>query len=355
MTKRKLAAFGAVILGSVLFVAGCTLFFGTDAVIDVSDVSGVVPLTIEFDGRSSDGSGGIDTYHWTFGNGDESYQPNGTYTYDHAGAYSLTLTVRSTGGKTASATIEIDVSPAVWTCDENLQRVYKLDMTGQVLQTIDVPVSQPRGITVVETGGQDWLYVACRGGGNQRLVRIDPTTGAAAADFPAPAQDPLYLTFGNEDPERLWHVDGLSRNIYAVNQNNGQVLSVYGTNYFRASAQVGTETFLQTPQGLAWTEAPPTAGDLWYLEGETRLLYRLHIVPPVDIFGGIQLTIVEDPTPIDPTVFPVAGIDWYDDALWVVDRDAHQIVEIDPETGTRTGAAIGGLPGAATSGLEIQD
>ena len=354
MTKRRTITLGGGALGLLLLLAGCAWFGGTHAVIDVSVESGVVPLTIAFDGRSSDGRGGIASYQWNFGTGDATYEPNGTYTYEQAGRFTLTLTVRDADGRIDVVTMEIDVSPAIWTCDENLQRVYKLNTAGDVLQTIDLATSEPRGIAVVNTGGQDWLYVACRGGGNQRLLKVDPSTGAVDADFPAPAQDPLYLTFGGADPERLWHVDGLSRNIYAINHNNGQVLSVFGTNYFRASAQVGGEAFLLTPQGLAWTPAPPSSGDLWYLEGDTHLLYRLHIVPPVGIFGGIQLTIDTEPVEVDETVFPVAGMDWYDGGLWVVDRDDHRIVEIDPETGARTGEVIEGFPGAATSGLDIQ-
>ena len=345
----------AGIAGVVLFaVAGCFLFQRTEAVIDVSPSEGVVPLTVTFDGTRSDGGGGIDTYHWEFGTGDEAYEASGAYTYWHAGTFDLTLSVRTADGKTDVETVQIVVDPAVWTCDENLDKIYKLSMDGDVLVSFDTPVPGPAGITVADVGGQAWLYVACYGGGNQRILRVDPVLGTVSAEFRAPAQDPLYLTYGEAQPSRLWHLDGLSRNIYALNPVNGQVLSSFGTNYFRASQQVGNEVFLQSPQGLSWQDDGTMSGRLWYLEGETKLLYAIRIDPPINIFEGVQLEIDEEPTALDPSLFPVAGIDWYDGHLWVVDRDDHAIVQIDATTGLRTGKTIGGFPGALTSGLEIQ-
>jgi len=354
MDARRIAGGVLIAAGLLAFAAGCALFRTTEAAIEVSAVAGVVPLMIEFDGSRSSGSGGIVTYHWSFGTDDESFEASGTYTYRHAGTYELTLTVRDAGGDTDTTKMEIEVAPAVWVSDENLQRIYKLDMSGNVLQSFDLPVTHPRGITIADVGGSDWVFVACQGDGNQRILKVDPLTGEVSAEYSAPAQDPLQLTYGAQSPKRLWHLDGLSRKIYALNPSNGQVLGSFGTNYFRASQQVGNEPFLQSPEGLDWTEETGSSGFLWYLEAETQLLYQIDIIPAYDLLSGVQLEIVGDPVAIDPSVFPIAAIDWYDGFLWAADRDHHELVQIDPQTGQRTGEVISGFPGANVSGLEIQ-
>jgi len=352
---RRWAAMGVIGFGLLVIGAGCMFFEGTQAVINVSATSGVVPLTVTFSGDGSTARGEISTYSWSFGTDEEWYESSGTYTYDHAGRYTLTLTARGEDGTVDTETIEIVVEPAAWICDRNLDRVYKLDMSGHVLQTYDVPVSEPKGVTIAEAGGKTWVFVACYGGGNQRLVRIDPETGVVSAQYTAPAQDPLYLAYGAQQLQRLWHVDGLSRKIYALNPTDCQILDSYGTNYFRASQQIGNETFLQSPQGLCWgVRGDVGMGQLYYLEGVTQWLYVIEIDPPINIFEGIQLEIERDPVLLEASLFPVAGMDVYDGYLWVVDRDDHEIVQIDPTTGMRTGIRITGFPGASTSGLAIQ-
>jgi len=103
-------------------VGGCTLFRPTEAVIHVDTTSGTVPLTISFDGTASIGPDGISTYHWGFGTEDESSDPTGTYTYQQAGTFTLTLMVRSHDGKTDTATVTIVVEPAIWITDGKVPR-----------------------------------------------------------------------------------------------------------------------------------------------------------------------------------------------------------------------------------------
>ena len=342
------------ILACTALLYGCAMLTSTEAVIDVSATSGVVPLTIAFDGSGSSGPDGITTFRWSFGTGDERYGESGTYTYQRAGRFELSLTVRGADGNTATESVWVDVDPAIWVADENLNVVYRLDMQGAVLDAFAVPRPQPKGITIADVGGETRLLVACYGGGNQRILQMDPATGAVLEERVAPAQSPLYLTYGASAPERVWHLDGLSRKIYELDRGSGQVLGSFGINYFRASLQIGNIAFLYAPQGIAWTPATGKAGILWYMEGETELLYQIEIVPATDFMSGTQLEIHEDAVAVDSTLFPVGGMDWYDGYLWVVDVNHHQIVQIDPETGQRTGQVIGGFPGATASGLEIQ-
>jgi len=341
-----------LLLISGVLVGGCFLFpSGPKAIIEVIPSEGVVPLTVDFDGGSSTGPGGINTYTWDFGTDDpDSHEVSGSYTYEHAGTFTLTLTVRAEDGSMDTDTATITVEPAVWITDENLGRIYKLDMQGNEIVSFGLQFTEPRGITVAEADGRSWLFVACFNGGNQCILRIDPVSGNASQEYDPPAQQPRNLTFGAVEPKRIWHVDGQSRKLYALNRTDCNVSGSFGTNYF----QVGNVPFLWTPRGLDWTPAPNAAGYLWYLEGETRLLYKIKIVPRYDIMSGTQLEIVGNPLQIAATVFPVSAIDFYDGYLWVVDVNNHRIVQIDPATGMPTGNKITGFPGASPAGLEIQ-
>ncbi len=335
------------------WLAGCSFFGGTAAKIEVSPPEGIIPLIVTFDGTASTGSGGISTYHWTFGTGDESYQPKGTYAYNRAGTFTLTLTVRSADGSTATKSLEIVVAPAVWITDSNLSRVYKLDMDGNVLLSFDAPGPQPQGIAVAEADGQTWLFLACQGEGTQRIYRLDPSDGDLSREFAAPAQSPREPTYAADNPKRIWCVDGTSRKLYALNPANCQILESFGINYFTLFPQVRNVAFLRTPNGLDWTAQANASGHLWYLEGDNHLLFKMKIVPSYDLMSGTQLEIVGDPLYVP--VFAASAIDWYDGFLWVVDSNEHEIVQIDPETGSPTGVRITGLPGSNTTGMEIQE
>ena len=345
---------GLFILVSLLWMGGCGFFFRTEAIIEVDVLSGPVPLTVSYDGSASAFAGEAGSFRWDTGDGVELLGESGSYTYTHAGTFDLTLTVRGADGRTSTATVQITVDPVFWTADRNLDRVYRLASDGEVLDTFALPRSEPRGLTLADTGSGVRLLVACYDGGTQRILEMDPATGVVQDEWIAPAQSPLFLAYGAAEPARVWHVDGLSRKLYELNRRTGQVLGSFGLNYFRSTRQIGNVEFLYTPQGIAWTPGTEESGTLWYLEGETRLLYPIRVIPAYDLLSGVQLEIEEGPTALDPAVFPVAGIDWYDGHLWVVAEHHHQIVQIDPVTGLATGEAISGFPGAAASGLFIQ-
>jgi len=349
---RHLALSGALLICIGCFLTGCFLFpGGPKAVIEVSVTEGFVPLTVDFDGSASTGPAGISTYTWDFGTGDpDSHDVSGSYTYEHAGTFTLGLTVRAEDGSTNTNTVTITVKPAVWITDENLGRIYKLDMEGNQLDSFDLPVTEPRGITIAEANGRNWLFVACSGGGIQRILRIDPTNGSVSQQYGGPSRSPLNLTFGASEPKRIWLVDGVSRKLYGLNRTDCQVYDLFGASSFG----VGASLFLRTPEGLDWTPEQNASGHLWYLEGETHLLYKIKIIPGYDIMSGTQLDIVGTPLEITASVFPVSGIDFYDDYLWVIDVNNHRIVQIDTNTGMPTGTEITAFPGASPAGLEIQ-
>lgn len=354
---RRRGAVAAMVAGMlVTALASCTLFGpGTTAVIVVDATEGTVPLTIAFDGTSSTGADGITTYHWQFGTGEESYEAAGTYTYRSAGTYTLSLTVRAEDGKTVTETVAITVGPALWVTDENLDCVYRLTLDGALLDTFTLPVKEPRGVALATVNGLPTLVVSAANEGMQKLAYLDPITGAVLQVVAAPAQSPGEITYGPWGQKMLWHVDRQSRLIYRLLPETAQVFDSFGQSYFKAtSLQVRDVPFLRTPQGLDWVAAPNAPGFLYYLEGDTHVLWKIKIIPGYDIMSTTQLQVEGTGTELAAGIFPVTGIDVYGNRLWAIDVDRHRIVELDLATGALTGNAVTGFPGSAPSGIEIQ-
>jgi glucose/arabinose dehydrogenase/type 1 glutamine amidotransferase len=70
--------------------------------------SGTVPLTVAFSSAGSGHPSGLPvTYHWVFGDGGESTEPNPTHTYTAPGAYTARLTVTAEDDTSSSATVQI--------------------------------------------------------------------------------------------------------------------------------------------------------------------------------------------------------------------------------------------------------
>ncbi len=77
-----------------------------------SPTSGLVPLTVQFDGgASSDPEGGVLTYRWDFGDGSAAGSGVRTsHEFTRAGSYPVTLTVTDPQGATGSAQLRITVT-----------------------------------------------------------------------------------------------------------------------------------------------------------------------------------------------------------------------------------------------------
>ncbi len=350
---RSLIGLGLAILLAV-GIAGCAWLNPTTAVLRVSDRSGVVPFRVTYDASASDARGGVDSVHWSFGDGGESVSSAGAYTYHHAGSYEIALTVRGVDGSIDRVVEIVEVAPAFWTADENLGVIYKLSPDGQLLHTIASPAPQPRGLALSKRGEVWSLHVVCMGGGFQRLFELDPETGEVLAERSAPAQSPGGLALAPQLPSVLWHVDRMSRKIYELDAGSGGVLNSYGASYFQAAPHHLDAVFLYAPTGMAWAEGPAESGSIWVLEETSMILYQLTIVPSVGLFSGTQLEIQAESISISEDLRPVSGLEWYDGFFWVVERHRHRITQVNPETGQRTGVFVPGGPGAALSGLAIQ-
>jgi PKD repeat protein len=61
--------------------------------------------------NSHDPDGEIEYYHWEFGDGGISNEPNPTYSYLNPGNYSITLTINDEKGAVNSAQVSIDIKP----------------------------------------------------------------------------------------------------------------------------------------------------------------------------------------------------------------------------------------------------
>ncbi len=83
-----------------------------EASFTVSTDSGSYPLEVTFDASAStDSDGSISKYAWTFGDGGTGTGVSADHTYSEAGTYTAELTVTDNGGKSATATHDIDVKP----------------------------------------------------------------------------------------------------------------------------------------------------------------------------------------------------------------------------------------------------
>jgi PKD repeat protein len=81
-------------------------------IIVASPESGIVPLSVSFNGNASyDLDGTITAYAWEFGDGGSASGPSVFHTYNAAGTYSALLRVTDNAGSTASTTQAIVVNP----------------------------------------------------------------------------------------------------------------------------------------------------------------------------------------------------------------------------------------------------
>lgn len=81
------------------------------ASVAATPTSGMVPLTVSFNGSgSSDSDGTISSYNWNFGDGYSASGMTVNHTYQNSGNFTATLTVTDNGGATGSATGTISVT-----------------------------------------------------------------------------------------------------------------------------------------------------------------------------------------------------------------------------------------------------
>jgi hypothetical protein len=94
-----------------LNIAGALAAPGADLPPTASFSYNCMGLDCTFNGNASSDDNGIDTYHWDFGDGDTDTLSgsNAPHTYENAGTYSVTLTVKDTASQTNQTTVSVKV------------------------------------------------------------------------------------------------------------------------------------------------------------------------------------------------------------------------------------------------------
>ena len=120
-TNLNGTATGAQLMDNGIAVAGMTgdmaseiIWINCDvtAAITVDAAMGEQPLPVRFNGGQSVSlSGKIVSYDWDFGDGAKTRDVDPVHTYEKAGRYQATLTVRDEQGKTDTARVSITVTP----------------------------------------------------------------------------------------------------------------------------------------------------------------------------------------------------------------------------------------------------
>jgi PKD repeat protein len=82
------------------------------AVIKVSETSVEAGQPITFDGSDSHGDNGVKSFAWDFADGTNSGEPIVDHTFNQAGTYEVTLTVRDNQDLSGSDTVRIEVRPS---------------------------------------------------------------------------------------------------------------------------------------------------------------------------------------------------------------------------------------------------
>ena len=150
----------------------------------------------------------------------------------------------------------------LWISDYDADKLFKLDANGQVIQTLNITFTFPRGMAyhdgnlIVTTGsvvrrvdpatgnqlssfgspdstspnhqglcmGDGKLWIVSRGDTDDRIYGVDPTTGVSQVDFPAPGTNPRGIFYHDGS---LWNLDSSSDLLYRISPTDGTVLASY--------------------------------------------------------------------------------------------------------------------------------
>ncbi len=242
--------------------------------------SGSAPLTVSFTDTST---GQINTYFWTFGDGDTSTSQSPQHTYDKPGNYSVLLTVTGNGGTSEStSTIKVLASAVLaWQAVPDTRVVgYEVhygtasQTYGSVVSTSTISATVP-GLEV----GQTYYFAVKSRGSSSSLVsefsdEVSATIGVAAPQAAfrssvAQGVAPLRVQFTDEStgqastrqwmfgdgasstaqsPEHVYQVPGEYQVVFRVNGPGGssvrmgtiKVLTPQPVAKIRQSAKTGT-------------------------------------------------------------------------------------------------------------------
>ncbi len=184
-------------------------------------------------------------------------------------------------------------------------------LPGDVLKTIDLPVSTPTGLAW--DGEAFWVADY----DTAALYRISPSDGKVLTKVEAPGYAPLSLAW---DGSRLWCLDEADKTAYA-----------YDPISKRTVRALALDT--QSPEGIAWD-----GKDLWVSDPQSGVIAKL------DEEDGTTFRSFPSPRKGHGT-----GMTWDGNYLWAADRSSDRIYQIDPVSGWVVN--FFDSPGPYTSGL----
>jgi hypothetical protein len=82
------------------------------AFINASQIQGIAPMPVSFDGSSSTAEGGVVAYLWNFGDGSQASGATVSHSYTRPGRYIASLTATDAAGLEGTTSITIDVTAA---------------------------------------------------------------------------------------------------------------------------------------------------------------------------------------------------------------------------------------------------
>ena len=152
---------------------------------------------------------------------------------------------------------------ALWIASTYGLKTLKVDsITGKTLQSFDTPgvgfpqwgnPERPSGAHGLEwVDDHYWIAVPP----SMRLYRVEPGTGKALHDIPAPGERPHGIAW---DDGVLWCVESNHRAIYKMDASNGELL---------AKIELGRDN--PEPHGMSRID-----GVFWYCDAESRWVCRL--------------------------------------------------------------------------------
>lgn len=107
---------------------------------------------------------------------------------------------------------------SLWIADRSTDIVYQLDMDGRILQSLAIPVQNPRAL--VSDGANLWVILDQ--GIFRRIAQINKTTGVEIRSIGLPGVDPSGGL--GWDGRMLWHGDRDSDLIYQISPRSGSVV-----------------------------------------------------------------------------------------------------------------------------------
>ncbi len=182
----------------------------------------------------------------------------------------------------------------LWVVSDYLDRIWKMDTLGNVLDSIPAPAAIATGLT------WDGQYLWCADGGTILIYKLDPATGNVISSIPGPGSGTSCegLAWMNDT---LWNTNWSNNLIWELDPATG---SIWGQ--FPSQGDGST--------GLAWDWHDNC---LWNSDQGTDLIYKLDPVTgaPITAFAAPD-TVVQDLT-FDGTYLWTCG--WFSGIVYKID------------------------------------